>query len=211
MKLPEPQQPGKEVVFEEKPTGAKLDTSKEDKKIDIFRATKQKFKQTRRQEALEYNLIDQHKPDQKHHDFEEDLDSLINELEEKGKKKKEKKDKDKLPFISTKEKFHKNEKKELRESKTELKHGQPYKFIEKEDWKFMKHEDSSYGKKGSSYKYGQNSRKGADSKKFAYNFQPAFNPVFLPSVKTPYKPTPSNYQQLPKPKPLVPGPAIYKY
>ena len=75
----------------------------------------------------------------------------------------------------------------------------------------MRHDDSSYGKKGSSYKYNENSRKGPDSKKFAYNFQPAFNPVFLPSVKTPYKPTPSNYQQLPKPKPLVPGPAIYKY
>lgn len=52
MKLPDLQEPMKEVIFEEKPTGAKLDTSKEDKKIDIFRATKEKFKQTRRQEAL---------------------------------------------------------------------------------------------------------------------------------------------------------------
>ena len=76
------------MIFEDKPSGAKLDTSKEDKKIDIFRATKEKFKQTRRQEAMEYNLIDQHKSDHKHHDFEEDLDSLINELEEKGKKNK---------------------------------------------------------------------------------------------------------------------------
>jgi len=30
----------KELIFEEKPTGAKLDTQKEDKKIDVFRATK---------------------------------------------------------------------------------------------------------------------------------------------------------------------------
>ena len=36
--------------------------------------------------------------------MEEDLDSLINELQEKGKKKKDKK----LPFVSTKEKFTKN-------------------------------------------------------------------------------------------------------
>ena len=46
----------------------------------------------------------------------DDLDSLIKELEEKGKKK-GKKD-EKLPYIQTKEKFHKPEKKELRESKT---------------------------------------------------------------------------------------------
>jgi hypothetical protein len=31
---------GKEVVFEEQPKGTKLDTAKEDKKIDVFRATK---------------------------------------------------------------------------------------------------------------------------------------------------------------------------
>jgi hypothetical protein len=31
---------GKEVVFEEQPKGPKLDTAKEDKKIDVFRATK---------------------------------------------------------------------------------------------------------------------------------------------------------------------------
>lgn len=73
----------------------------------------------------------------------------------------------------------------------------------------MRHEGSSYQKKGSSYKY-NNSRKGADSKKFAYNFQPAFNPVFLPSVKTPQKQGVA-HQHLPRPKPLLPGPAIYKY
>lgn len=124
----------------------------------------------------------------------------------------------KLPMISTKDKFHKPEKKELRESKTEMKHGEPYKHIEKEDWKFMRHEDSSYRKKDSSYKskYGEkNSRKGIESNKFAYNFQPGLNPinpVFLPLAKTPLKPG-SNYQQhlLPKPRALIPGAAIYKY
>lgn len=39
------------TVFEEKPHGAKLDTAKEDKKIAEFRATKEKFRQTRRHEA----------------------------------------------------------------------------------------------------------------------------------------------------------------
>jgi hypothetical protein len=42
---------GKEVFFEEQPKGPKLDTSKEDKKIDVFRATKEKFKQTRKHDA----------------------------------------------------------------------------------------------------------------------------------------------------------------
>lgn len=32
-------------------------------------------------------------------------------------------------MLATKDKFHKPEKKELRESKTELKHGEPYKYI----------------------------------------------------------------------------------
>ena len=81
----------------------------------------------------------------------------------------------------------------------------------------MRHDDSSYRKKESSYKkyVENNSRKGMDSKKFAYNFQPAaFNPVFMPKVKTPLKPSGLaglGYQPLTKPKPLVPGPAIYKY
>lgn len=38
----------------------------------------------------------------------------------------------KLPTISTREKFYKPQKKEFRESKTELKHGEPYRFIDKE-------------------------------------------------------------------------------
>lgn len=77
----------------------------------------------------------------------------------------------------------------------------------------MRHEDSSYRKKESSYKKyaDNNSRKGTDSKKFAYNFQPvAFNPVYLPKVKTPGIGG-LGYQPLPKPKQLVPGAAIYKY
>lgn len=76
----------------------------------------------------------------------------------------------------------------------------------------MKNDNISYEKKNSSYKnYKENSRKGTDSKKFAYNFQPTFNPVFLPSVKTPYKPTNLGHQPLQKPRSLIPGPAIYKY
>ena len=83
--------------------------------------------------------------------------------------------------------------------------------------------DDLYRKKESSYKpptLQNNSRKGIDSKKFAYNFQPSINPVFLPIAKTPLKPgglgglgglgyIPLN--QMNKPKPLIPGPAIYKY
>lgn len=75
--------------------------------------------------------------------------------------------------------------------------------------------DDVYRKKQSSYKPIQsNSRKGIDSKKFAYNFQPTINPVFLPSVRTPLKPTGLGYAHLGglnKPKPLIPGPAIFKY
>lgn len=81
----------------------------------------------------------------------------------------------------------------------------------------MRHEDSSYKKKELPIrsKYGsKNSRKGIDSKKFAYNFQPgqiSINPVFLPITKTPGKLGNAGIQQLPKPKALIPGPAIYKY
>jgi|JI9StandDraft_2_1071091.scaffolds.fasta_scaffold31390_3 hypothetical protein len=59
----------------------------------------------------------------------DDIDSILQYLENKNKKK------DKLPLISTKEKFYKPpEKKELRESKTELKHGE-FKYYDKEEWK----------------------------------------------------------------------------
>jgi len=56
-----------------------------------------------------------------------------------------KKDKgNKLPFVNTKEKFYKPpEKKELRESKTELKHGE-YKFYEKDDWKNIKNNPQQF-------------------------------------------------------------------
>ena len=50
---------GKELVLEEKPHGTKLDTNKEDKHIDQFRATKQKFKQTRKEDAMDSNLFKQ--------------------------------------------------------------------------------------------------------------------------------------------------------
>lgn len=83
----------------------------------------------------------------------------------------------------------------------------------------MKNDDGLLRKKESSYKppLENNSRKGVDSKKFAYNFPPAFNPVFLPNVKTPLKPTGLGIPQLNmlnnlnKPRSLIPGPAIYKY
>ena len=77
--------------------------------------------------------------------------------------------------------------------------------------------DDPYRKKETSYKapvQDSNSRKGIDSKKFAYNFQPSINPVFLPLAKTPLKPSGLGYMQLNnlnKPKPIIPGAAIYKY
>lgn len=53
--MPDIEPPSKEVIFEEKPSGAKLDTSKEDKNLDLFRQTKEKFKKTRKMDALEGN------------------------------------------------------------------------------------------------------------------------------------------------------------
>lgn len=53
-----------------------------------------------------------------------------------------------------------------------------------------------------------------EGNKFAYNFQPAFNPVFIPIAKTPMKGNALGYMHingLNKPKPIIPGPAIYKY
>lgn len=50
------------------------------------------------------------------------MDSLIKELEDKGKKKKQTPN-SKLGLLNTREKFLKAEKRDLRESKTELKHG----------------------------------------------------------------------------------------
>ena len=45
----------KDIVFEEKPTGVKLNTTNQDKKMDEFRKTKNKFKETRKHDALENN------------------------------------------------------------------------------------------------------------------------------------------------------------
>lgn len=69
----------KDVIFEEKPAGVKLDTLKEDKKIDVFRATKEKFKQTRRHDALESNLFKQLDNFDKSGDA-DDIDSILKEL-----------------------------------------------------------------------------------------------------------------------------------
>jgi hypothetical protein len=64
----------------------------------------------------------------------DDIDSILQYLENKNKMK----DKEKLPLISTRDKFYKPpEKKELRESKTELKHGE-FKYYGKEEWKHIK-------------------------------------------------------------------------
>ena len=67
----------KEIVFEEKPTGVKLNTTNQDKKMDEFRKTKNKFKETRKHDALENNPFNvaQKKPE-KGSDL-ADLDSLI--------------------------------------------------------------------------------------------------------------------------------------
>ena len=40
VKLPDVEPNKQEVIFEENPKGPKLDTAKEDKNIDVFRATK---------------------------------------------------------------------------------------------------------------------------------------------------------------------------
>ena len=67
----------------------------------------------------------------------DDIDSILQYLEDKNKKK----DKGKLPLINnTRDKFYKppEKKEQLRESKTELKHGD-YKHYEKEDWRNIRH------------------------------------------------------------------------
>ncbi len=134
----------------------------------------------------------------------EDIDSILNYLENKNKKK----DVPKLPVINnTREKFYKaQEKKEvLRESKTELKHGEfmnygrddwkniranPAMFDEKE--KNSRNGDSSYKKKYHSNVNGVGSlnhlapgskKESLPPNKFSYSFQPAAVPSFLPSAK----------------------------
>lgn len=72
------QAPIKEVVFEEKPTGNKLDTSKEDKNMDLFRQTKEKFRQTRRMDAMENNIFRVSHQNNNHNNNDmNDLDDLI--------------------------------------------------------------------------------------------------------------------------------------
>lgn len=122
VRLPDIEQTKQEVIFEQNSKGYKLDTAKEDKNIDVFRATKEKFKATRRHDAIDANPFklaenksggrNQQNDNANGNDM-DDLDSLIKELEEKGKKKGNKKQ-EKLPYIQTKDKFHKPEKKQLR-------------------------------------------------------------------------------------------------
>jgi hypothetical protein len=132
----------------------------------------------------------------------DDIDSILKELEDKNKKKNAR-----LPLISTKEKFYKPpEKKELRESKTELKHGE-FKYLDKDDWRNIKNnpqlfeekerlnnrgEDSSYKKYlsnplnpiGSINSIQPASKKESlPPNKFSYSFQPAAIPAFLPQPK----------------------------
>lgn len=95
--------------------------------------TKEKFKQTRKHDAMDSNLFKQidviENASNQHHlmgkggnegkgameGTGDDIDSILQYLEDKNKKK----DKGKFPVISTRDKFYKPpEKKELRESKT---------------------------------------------------------------------------------------------
>lgn len=124
-------------------------------------------------------------------------------LEDKNKKKD--KDKNKLPLISTRDKFYKPpEKKELRESKTELKHGE-FKYYDKEEWKHIKNmplggEEKVFNRdENSSYKkYNSNplnplgsinsllpasKKESLPPNKFSYSFQPASIPSYLPATK----------------------------
>ena len=47
------------TVFTEKPAGVKLDTKRQDERIDEFRATKDKFRKTRFNDANKSNLFRQ--------------------------------------------------------------------------------------------------------------------------------------------------------
>ncbi len=109
-------------------------------------------------------------------------------------------------MINTKDKFYKPpEKKELRQSKTELKHGQ-YKYHDKDEWKNLKNnpymqqrqrinrqESSSYKKKmignpynplGSLNAIPPNSKKEMAPNKFSYSFQPVMVPSYPSSKHT---------------------------
>lgn len=76
----------------------------------------------------------------------DDIDSILKYLEDKNKKKDPK-----LPLISTKEKFYKPpEKKELRESKTQLKHGE-FKYYDKDEWRNIKQNPQVFEEKEKNY------------------------------------------------------------
>lgn len=74
----------------------------------MFRATKEKFKQTRKHDAMESNLFKQidmvdHSHFNKSGEGADDIDSILKELEDKNSKKQS----TRLPMISTKDKFYK--------------------------------------------------------------------------------------------------------
>jgi hypothetical protein len=74
----------------------------------VFRATKEKFKQTRKHDAMESNLFRQidvvdYAHLNKSGEGPDDIDSILKELEDKNNKKQS----TRLPMISTKDKFYK--------------------------------------------------------------------------------------------------------
>lgn len=74
----------------------------------MFRATKEKFKQTRKHDAMESNLFKQIDVVDNGHfnksgEGPDDIDSILKELEDKNNKKQS----SRLPMISTKDKFYK--------------------------------------------------------------------------------------------------------
>ena len=195
----------------------------------MFRATKQKFKQTRRHDAMWSNLFKQIDVVENNRsgatDGGDDIDSILQYLEDKNKKK------GKLPLISTKQKFYKApEKKELRESKTELKHGE-FKHYEKEDWKNIKNNPQLFEQKQKNYYRDEGSghkkllsnplnpigslnsiipaskKESLVPNKFSYSFQPAVVPPYLPPTKNGPKTTNLGiglgYVPLPKPNSLL--------
>lgn len=162
----------KEVVFEEKKEGT-LDITHQQKNIQEFRNTKQKFRQTRRQEAF---LADPLKHFEKlkpkvTEDPTDDIDDIIKELEEKKKKKTAREPKVlKLPSKKTREKFY-----------TEAQHKKEQHYP-----KFQKYQiKSEMQEVPKRYQSNNNECSSSESKYrpniFAYGFQPASLPSLAPS------------------------------
>ena len=76
----------KNIVFAQKQQGQILQMKGQQQKIDAFRQTKQKFRQTRRHDAFVSDPLKQlEKSQHKHED--QDIDTIIRDLEEKRKRK----------------------------------------------------------------------------------------------------------------------------